>query len=261
MRWTCVLLLFLAGCTSIWERHQDKLADYEARGEYTKATAEMRWQIDNAFYHAPYRERTAAAEAARYRHLAALAAKDGDLHLAVKSLREALATDPSQAPEVRAQLEKLPLSAAERDRLRREFAWNTAALAPADATLLTAEPETTTCWSYRVREVQIRTQRVVSTPAGRQRQLTYDARSWVFDAASGRWRMDGGWVRDDGTEVELVNGPGQPRYRALATAEHQFYADSAVPPCHRAGWQGPFDPAGTVFVAPQLPSGAAGASP
>jgi hypothetical protein len=261
MRWLCVLVLFLAGCTSIWERHQTQLADYEARGEYARATAEMRWQIDNAFYHAPPRERTAAAEAARYVRLAKLAVQAGDLRLAIKSLRDALTTDPSQAAAVRAQLDKLPISAAKREQLREEFAWNTAALAPADAAFLTGEPEDTACWSYRVREVQIRHRRIIATTEGRERQITYDARAWLFDALAGQWHVDGGWMRDVGTEVELVDGPAQPRYRALATADHQFYADAAVPPCHRAQWHGPFDPAGTIFVAAQLPERAPEANP
>jgi hypothetical protein len=254
MRWYAVLLLFVvAGCTSTWERHESLLAEQEERGEYAQATATARWLVDNAFYQASPTERTPAAEAARYLRLSRLAAKAGDVHAAVEALRDALTADPSHAAAVRERLERLPLSDSERARLKREFAWNIAALAPSDDALLEEQSDGAQCWSYRVREVRVRHQRIVQTAEGPERQATYDARSWVFDVSAGRWYPDGGWIADAGTEVELLSGPDQPRYRAVVAADQRFYTDDTVPPCHRAGWQGPYDPKGTVYVAAQLP--------
>ncbi len=253
MRWYCILLLVLAGCTSTWERHERRLADDEARGDYARAAADARWLVDNAFYQAPESERTPAADAARYLHLADLAAKAGNARLAVEALREALTTDPHQAAAVRAQLGRLPLGAAEIDRLQHEFAWNAAALAPGDDAFVPKESDQTPCWSYRVREVRIRRRQTVNTADGMQRRVSYDTRPWIYDANASEWHPDGAWVNDVGTEAELVSGPDQPRYRAVIDADHGFYADDTVPPCHRASWQGPYDPKGTVFIAARLP--------
>ena len=211
--------------------------------------------VDNAFYQAPADERTSAAEASRYLRVADLAAKNHKSRTAIWALREALTVDPDCAPQVRRQIESLPLSAAARARVADEFAWNIAALAPADDTLF--HDERPRCWSYRVREVRLRQERTVQTPAGMEHQLSFDARSWVFSDATGKWSADGEWLRDAGMEVELVNGPPQPRYRALAAAAHQFYADGTVPVCHHSGWTGPYDPSGTVYVAAQLPMASA----
>jgi hypothetical protein len=255
MRWYCCVLLLLAGCTSTWERHRSRLADDEAGGDFKRAAAEVRWQIDNAFVHGPAKENTPAAEASRYLHLSALAVKNGNTPLAIEALHEALRADPRQARAVRAQLDRLPVSAAERDRLQQEFAWNATALAPAaDARVEPEETnEGTSCWSYRVRELRIRHRRIVKTPDGMQRQANYDARPWMFDATAGRWHVEGDWVADAGTETELVGGPEQPRYRAVTAADHLFYADGTIPSCHRAGWAGPYAPSGTLFVAARLP--------
>jgi len=255
MRWYCCVLLLLAGCTSTWERHRSRLADDEVTGDSKHAAAEVRWQIDNAFANGPPSANTPAAEASRYLHLSELAVKNGNTPLAIDALREALRADPSQARAVRAQLARLPVTAAEHDRLQEEFAWNTAALAPAaDAGGETEETnEGTSCWSYRVRELRIRHRRMVKMPDGMQLQVTYDARPWMFDAHAGRWHVEGDWVADAGTETELVGGPEQPRYRAVTAVDHQFYADGTIPSCHRAGWNGPYEPGGTVFVAARLP--------
>ena len=91
------------------------------------------------------------------------------------------------------------------------------------------------------------------TADGMERQVTYDTRSWVYDAPTRHWSVDGGWVSDSGTETEPVDGPQRPRYRALVTANHEYLADGTVPPCHRQAWQGPFEADGTVFVAQELP--------
>ena len=255
MRWWCCVLLLLAGCTTTWERHRSQLAADEAAGDSKNAAAEVRWQIDNAFAYGSANENTPAAEATRYLHLARLAAKNGDVPAAIEALREALRTDPQQAGAVRAQVDHLPVTAAERDRLRDEFAWNAAALVPADDAR--AEPgevdERSSCWSYRVHELRIRRRRIVKLPDGMQRQALYDARPWIFDVTAGRWRTEGDWVTAAGTETEWVGGPEQPRYRAVTAADHEFYTDGSVPACHRAGWQGPYEAGGTVFVAARLP--------
>jgi hypothetical protein len=168
-------------------------------------------------------------------------------------LRQALTTDPHQAPKIRARLAKLPVSAVERERLQREFAWNSAALAPADDAMLQADRDQPECWSYRAREVRIRHRRTLRTADGMQRRVTYAARAWQFDADTRVWRPDGGWLEDAGAEVELVDGPAQPRYRAVVAANHGFYVEGTVPACHRDAWQGPYDHDGTGFVAAHLP--------
>lgn len=253
MRRLWVFLLFLPACTSIWERHQHHLAEYEARGDYRAAVVEAGWLVDNAFMHAPDAERSEAADAARYLRMAKVAAQAGNLRLAVEALRQTLTLDPHQVANVRAQLDRLPLRPAERERLDREFAWNSAALAPSDDALLQEPSGRARCWSYRVREVRIRHRRTFKTEEGMMRQVTYDARPWAFDVRSGQWDAEGDWITDAGTENELIVGPEQPRYRAFIAAEHQFYADDTVPPCHRDAWQGPYEGNGTVFVTGELP--------
>jgi hypothetical protein len=252
MRWGWLLLLVAAAaCTSSWERHESSLAKHEANAQYRQAIAEARWLVDNAFHEAPAAERSPAAQAERYLHLARLAAKTGRMDLAIEALRQALTSDPHQAGAVRAALERLPLPPAELENRKQEFAWNSTALAPAD------EPDGdrngTQCWSYRVREIKLRHQRTVRTAGGLQRQATYDARPWAFHADSHQWQVEGPWITDAGTELEAVDGPEQPRYRAITAAEHQFFADEPIPPCHRSGWQGPYDSNGTIFVAARLP--------
>ena len=61
-------------------------------------------------------------------------------------------------------------------------------------------------------------------------------------------------MNEIGTETEPVDGPPRPRYRAIVAAEHEYYADGAVPPCHRHAWRGPFEADGTVFVTLELPA-------
>ncbi|MFI5394838.1 MAG: hypothetical protein ACHQ9S_04825 [Candidatus Binatia bacterium] len=253
MRWYPLLFVMLAACTSTWQRQQSRLATDEADEQYAEAAADARWLIDNAFYEAPAADRLPSAEAGRYLHLAKLSAKAGDIRAAVDALRHALRVDPQQGAAVRAELAHLPLPPAQLDRLKREFAWNSAALAPGDDA--DAGPDHgSPCWSYRVHEVQIRHRRTLRTVDGLQRQVTYDARPWRFDADSGRWQAEGPWVSDAGMEIEMVDGPEQPRYRATATVDHGFLSDDRVPPCHRSAWQGPYDTGGTVFVADRLPS-------
>ena len=261
MRYGWIMLLVLAACTSAWEGHRARLAEHEAKGEYAHAVADMQWMIENAFSEAPADERTRPAEGARNLRLAGLAARAGKPQLAIEALREALAADPHQATAVQAQLQHLPLDVGDLDRVKGEFAWNIAALAPKDDALLQGDDPHGQCWSYRVRELRVRHRRTVRAAAGMERQVTYDARPWLFDATSRQWRPDGPWIIDAGTEVELSDGPEQPRYRAVTAADHQFYADERVPGCHRDGWQGPYDTNGTVFVASQLPGAPAAIAP
>src|SRR5215470_12987307 len=130
MRWVCAVLVCIVGCTSAWERHQALLAEHEQRGQYTQAAAQARWLADNAILSAPDDERSPAADAVRFLTLARLAGKAGNTNQAVEALRQALASDPTQAERVRAQLAELPLSAAQREVLGPEFAWNIMVLAP-----------------------------------------------------------------------------------------------------------------------------------
>ncbi len=254
MRWFAVVVVVaVAGCTSTWERHQTTFAEAEARGDYLQALSEQQWMIENAALLGPREEHTPEADAKRYLRLATLAAKTGKYRLAVESLKLALNADPTQATAVRHQLDALPLSPKERDRLNSEFAWNIAALQPGDDALQ-PEVEANLCWSYRVREVRVR-QRTVSTPEGMQRQVTYDARSWLYNSDAHGWRVDGEWMTDAGSETEWVHGPRRPRYDALVAPGTRFYADGKVPPCHRDAWRGPYDTeSGTIFVAAQLPT-------
>jgi hypothetical protein len=254
MRWLCLLVVCVAGCTSTWDRHRTALAEAEARGDDARAMREVRWEIDNAFLQAPADEQTEAAEATRYLELAKLAAKKGKTGLAIEALREALTTDPHQGAAVRAQVEHLPVSTAERDQLKREFNWNIAALSPHYESHPGEEEAATTCWSYQVRELRIRHRRTVKTTEGMQHQVTYDARFWAFDVNTHRWSLQGDWVEDAGAEAQLVNGPDQPRYQAVTRADHEFYTDDTVPPCHRDAWHGPYDERGSVFVATRLPA-------
>jgi hypothetical protein len=253
MRWGWILLLVVAAaCASTWEKHESSVAKHEANAEYRQAIAGQRWLIDNAFYEAPAAQRSPAAEAKRYLHLARLAAKAGRPKLALDALNHALTSDPHQAPAVWAALVRLPLPPAELERRKQEFAWNSAALAPADAPA--GDQKETQCWSYRVREIRLRRQRTVRAAEGLQRQATYDARPWAFHADSHQWQAEGPWIIDAGTEVETVDGPERPRYRAITAAEHLFFADEPIPPCHRSGWRGPYDSDGQVVVADHLPS-------
>ena len=259
-RFLVLVVVALAGCTSTWERHQTKLAEAEAHGDYVGAVNEQRWLIDNAFMFGPRSEHNFEADARRYRHLAKLAAKTGNYRLAVDSLKQALNTDPSQAAAVRRQLDALPLTPSERAKLESEFSWNIAALRPGDEGQPLGVDENQ-CWSYRTLEVRLTHRRTVGTPDGMQRQVTYDARTWTFDSDAQRWHPVGEWRIDAGTETELVNGPSRPRYQALVAASCRFYTDGKVPPCHRDAWQGPYDAdSGTIFIAAQLPSTAPDAS-
>lgn len=226
---------------------------HEERGDYAAAAAEARWLVDHAFEAAPRSQRGPKAEAARYLDLARLAASAGNVPVAVEALRNALVADPQQVGAVRSGLEKLPVSAAEHSRLQQEFAWNMAALAPADTRTPLSETAEARCWSYRVREVRIRSNITVRGPVGAERRVTYDARPWRFDSTSGVWDPEGDWIEDAGAEIESANGPHRPRYRAVVSAPHQFIAFENVPPCHRAGWRGPYESNGTLFTASALP--------
>jgi len=255
-RWGWLLLIAIAACTpSAWERHQTMLHRHMANSQWEAALDDAHWLVNNAFLQAPEGERSRTAEAGRQLRLAQLAATTGDTKTAVNALREALTIDPTVAPAVREQLDALQLTPAQREQVKREFAWNFAALAPAEADPVPqAHTDPAECWSYRVQEVRIRQRRTLRTTRGMQRQVTYDARAWAYDVRTHRWSPDGEWVDDIGTETELVDGPPQPHYRAIVAAEHEFYADGGVPPCHRQAWRGPFEADGTLFVAMELPA-------
>jgi hypothetical protein len=254
MGWVVLLAAGATACTqSAWQQRQAALRKHAANGNYAAATADQQWLINNASLQAPVEERTREAEATRYLRLAKLAAKTDDKRTAVQALRDALATDPSQAGAVRAQLDALPLTPAEAAHLKPEFAWNLAALAPGDDAAQEPHSAEVGCWAYRVREVRIRQQRTMRTTDGMERQVTYDAREWVYDATAHHWSADGGWATDAGSEREPVDGPPRPRYRALLAAARGFLADGVVPPCHRQAWRGPFETDGTLFVAAELP--------
>ena len=252
MRWVLVPLLLVMGCTSAWERHQANFAQREADGRYEDAVEEAQWLIDNASDEAPDNERTPMADTKRYLELSRVAAKAGNSRLAIEALRGSLMNDSNSAAAVGQLFNQLPLDPATRARFQSEFGWNTAALAP-DEARLPMDTETTGCWSYHARQVRIRHNRTVTTPDGPERQVTYDARLWTFDAATQRWRADGHWVTDAGAAAELVGGPPAPRYRAVLAADHGFYTDERVPACHREYWQGPFLENGTLFVSAELP--------
>lgn len=256
MRWVVLVVIGVTACVpSLWERHQKALHEDSANADWAAAVAEQQWLIKNATLQAPPEERNRQAEAKRQLRLAQFAAKAGDTKTALQALRDALTTDPSQAPAVRRQLDALQLSPAQAERVKYEFAWNLAALDPGEELPAQAERGAPECWSYRVQEVRIRHQLTIRTANGMERQVTYDARPWVYDAAARRWSADGGWVDEAATETEPVDGPQRGRYRAVVAADHEFLADGAVPPCHRQAWRGPFETDGTVFVARELPSG------
>jgi hypothetical protein len=258
MRWTWMPLLLVMGCTPAWERHKANFAQREADGRYDDAVEEAKWLIENASDEAPPEERTMASDTKRQLDLSRVAAKSGDSRLAIEALRGSLMNDSNSAAAVGQLFSQLPLDPATRARFQGEFGWNTAALAPDEARLPT-DPATTGCWSYHAREVRIRHNRTVKTADGPERQVTYDARLWTFDAATHRWRAAGNWVTDAGAATELVGGPPAPRYRAVLAADHGFYTEERVPACHRESWQGPFLENGTLFVSPALPAQAAAA--
>jgi hypothetical protein len=257
MRWVWLPLLLVMGCTSAWERHKADFAQREAEGRYDDALEEAKWLIENASDEAPPEERSLASDTKRQLDLARLAAKSGDSQLAIRALRDTLTTDSDAAPAVAQLFNQLPLDAASRARFQAEFGWNTMALAPDTVPLPADRQAAAECWGYHARVVRIRHNRTVSTPDGPERQASYDARLWTFDAATQRWRVDGNWVTDAGAATERVGGPPAPRYRAVLAADRGFYTDERVPACHREDWQGPFLGNGTLFVSAQLP-GAAG---
>jgi len=252
MRWALFMLGVLAACTSAWERHEQQLAAAKGNAQYARAMEEVHWLIDHADAEAPATERTPHAEAARHIELARLAAKAGHTEQAIEALRDALIADPKQAHAVADTIDELPLPAERRVRLKEEVAWNSAVLSPA-YTAGDVPRQEPWCWSYRVHEVRMRRHRTVRTAEGPQNEVTYDARPWRFDAASARWRPEGGWMTDVGTEIQRAGRPTQPRYRAITAAAHEFFADAGVPPCHHPAWRGPYDANGRIFVADQLP--------
>ena len=259
MRWTWVPLLLVMGCTTAWERHKSEFAQREADGQYDEALDEAKWLIENASDEAPPEEFGIASDTKRQLDLARVAAKSGDSRLAVHALRETLTVDSDAAPSVAQLFNQLPLDPATRARFESEFGWNTAALAPGDVPLPHARDAAAGCWAYHAREIRIRRERTVMTPDGRERQISFDARLWTFDAATRRWHADGTWMNDAGAATELVGGPPAARYRAVLAADHGFYTDERVPGCHREYWQGPFLENGTLFVSPKLPGTVAAA--
>ena len=259
MRWAWVPLVLVMGCTPAWERHKAQFAQREAGGQYDEAVEEAQWLIENASDEAPSEERTMVADTKRHLALSRVAAKAGDSRLAIQALRETLTVDSDAASSVAQLFNQLPLDPATRARFQSEFGWNTMALAPGDVPLPHDREAAAGCWPYHAREIRIRHERTVKTPDGPERQLSYDARLWTFDAATQRWRADGNWVNDAGAAVELVGGPPAPRYRAVLAADHGFYTEERVPACHRKYWQGPFLENGTLFVSPALPGTVAAA--
>ncbi|HVM98246.1 MAG TPA: tetratricopeptide repeat protein [Candidatus Acidoferrales bacterium] len=250
-------VVVLAGCTSEWKKHEIHLAQLEREGDWANAESEEHWLIDNSFADAPANERSTEDEADRYLRLADYAIKKGDSREAIEALRQALTIDPSCSSSVQKKLGRLPLPPRDRQKVIAEFAWNIAAMTPDDSGMLEYQREQSNCWSYRVRQIRIRHNQVINTERGKERQVSYDARSWAFDAAEGKWHAEGNWMSDVGSESELVGGPESGRYRAVVAANHGFYTDGKVPPCHRDGWSGPYDKNETVFVTTELPVGSA----
>ncbi len=186
--------------------------------------------------------------------LSRLQATAGDTAGAVRTLRQVLMVEPEAADVVAQRIADLPLDEATRRKVQEEFAWNLAALAPHEALLPPSQGNTGECWSYEVEEVRLLRQRTITLGGRTEHHVTYDVRPWTYDDRARRWTPAGPWQSSAGMEVEYADGPPRPQYRALIRAERQFYAEGRVPPCHRAGWEGPFDPgAERVFVATQLP--------
>ncbi|HUI28005.1 MAG TPA: hypothetical protein VL403_18125 [Candidatus Kryptonia bacterium] len=247
-------ILLVAACSTPWQKHTAQLHDAEAQHDIDGAMTEERWLIDHAFEHAPPSQRGARAEMDRYLKLADLAAEAGDIGKSIEVLRQALQTDSSRYREVEQRLARLPLSPADRKQVEAEFRWNIYVLEPGSPP---PEDAMLPCWSYRVREVHVRTTEVHQGIGSAERRISYDARSWVYDAAAERWRADGDWVKDISAETERVGGPPRSRYRAITAADGGFFAEGPVPPCHRSQWTGPFDSErDRLFVASELPSDA-----
>jgi hypothetical protein len=243
-------LLFI-GCTVGWPKHTEQLHAAEAGHDLDAAIAEERWLIDHAVEEAPPSELGKRAEVDRYLKLADLAAAAGNVGEAIGALRLALQIDSSRYEEVLRRLEQLPLAPPERKRVQAEFYWNIQVLEPS------APPPTENllpCYTYRVREVHVRATEVHQGVGAGERRISYNARSWLYDAASDSWRADGDWVKDISAETERLGGPPRARYRAIAAADGGFFAEGPVPPCHRQQWAGPFDTErDRLFVAPELP--------
>jgi hypothetical protein len=254
-RYVVILAFFLAACTSTWEQHRQAMVKHEIAGEHEWAVDEARWLVDNAFRYAPASQRTQRHEAGRLLRLSRLQATAGDTTGALSTLRQVLMVEPEAADVVARRIADLPLDEAARQQVQEEFSWNLAALAPQERlTPPSGGSSGGKCWSYEVQEVRVQRQRTITLGGRTEHQVTYDARPWTYDAEAQRWALAGPWVGAAGTEMEHADGPPRARYRALIRAQRQFYADERVPPCHRAGWQGPFDEdRGRVFVATELP--------
>jgi hypothetical protein len=256
-RWRLVApLILLAACASPWAKHQNALVEYEQAGDWNAAISETKWLIDNSLLFAPQEQRSPASDADRYLMLADFSTRAGRVSEALDALREAMILDPSCAPSVRLKLDRLPLSPSERKRIETEFAWNLTALAPGSPGWLESQRVQGGCWSYRVKQIRIRQTLVERGDSGKQRRIIYDARPWHYDADLDTWRVDGGWMISAGGEIETLGGAASTRYQAIQKADGGFFTDSSVPPCHAAGWEGPFEVNGTVFVTTQLPTAA-----
>jgi hypothetical protein len=243
-------LLVLGACTSTWDKHRLNLEDAASRGDMVTAVREQQWLIDHASRHAPKGERGPQAQVDRHLELARLSVRGGAVGDAIEALRLALQADPTRYDEITTEVMRLPLSAEQLQRLDAEFRWNRKALLPN----LNLTDDVRSCWSYRVREIRVRRTEIRQGLAGSERVTTYDARSWVFDAGRESWRADGDWVEDIGAETERVFAAQRPRYRAILAADRGFFFEGPLPPCHREGWTGPFDPErDRLFVTRHLP--------
>ncbi len=248
-----VPLLLAVGCGTPWVKHERRMAEAESAGDWNGAMQEVQWLIDNAMFLGPKESRSREAEADRYLLYADFAIRAGHNKAAVRALREALMLDPTCAPSVRMKVARMPLSPAERERVDTEFAWNLTALAPGEIET-EADRSGGRCWSYRASEIRIRGDQIQRTERGKERQLRYDMRPWRYEARTDQWTPEGDWLIDAGAETQVFGAPSQLRYEVIRAANGGFLTDSAVPPCHRNQWQGPFLPNNTLFVAPRLPA-------
>jgi tetratricopeptide (TPR) repeat protein len=223
--WLVIGFLMMTACASPWNKHQQKLAEYQQDGDWDGAMEETQWLINNALMFAPPEERSPALDADRYLLLADCATRAGRTKEALDALREALMRDPSSAPSIRRKLERLPLSPAERKRIEAEYAWNMAALAPGDPGWVESQREMGRCWSYRVKEVRVRRSWTQRTEHGKEQRVSYDARPWLYYAEQDRWVVDGEWMTDAGAEMQVVGAAEQPRYRAILAADGGFLTE------------------------------------
>jgi hypothetical protein len=243
--------ILLAGCSTAWQKHSAELDSALLQHDSEAALHEEHWLIDHAFREAPPEARGKHAEMKRLLTLADLCAETGNINEAIETLRLALQTDPEQHEAIMQRLARLPLAPSDRRHFEAEFRWNLKALLPGTAM---PDDDQLPCWSYRVRQIQVRRTEVHQAPEGSERVISYNARSWVYDADKNTWHADGDWVQDIGAESERTQGPQRARYRAIVAADGGFFVEEPVPACHHQYWKGPFDPErDRLFIAHHLP--------